>query len=99
MNDRYLVGGYVRDSLGSTIKKPASIVDVGSQKQMCFLARTNLALFKKAVQVLGCDVSGNSQRQLPRIAFAGVKMTYLQFHAHYVNSHLGPSDFSVRLTL
>ncbi|XP_057370798.1 F-box DNA helicase 1-like isoform X2 [Daphnia carinata] len=69
VNDKCLVGINVRDRLNSATH-PLDMA-LRSGRQFCFLARTNLTLFKKAVQVLGCDVVGNSQKPKPKIAFAG----------------------------
>ncbi|XP_045025569.1 F-box DNA helicase 1 isoform X1 [Daphnia magna] len=69
VNDKCLVGINVRDRLNSATH-PLDVA-LRSGRQFCFLARTNLTLFKKAVQVLGYDTIGNSQTPKPKIAFAG----------------------------
>lgn len=72
VNDKCLVGINVRDRLNSATH-PLDVA-LRSGRQFCFLARTNLTLFKKAVQVLGYDTIGNSQKPKPKIAFAGVRI-------------------------
>lgn len=66
VKSRCLFGGNIRDALGPSEQMSTS------RKQKCYLARTNLTIYKKVVQILGLDVSSNSQRPKPKISFAGV---------------------------
>ena len=72
MNDRLIMGGKVHDLLGLIDSSTTKMNDNG--QQICYLARTNLKLFMKTVQVLGCDVKRNSQTPIPKISFVGVKI-------------------------
>ena len=72
VNNKFLMGTNVQDALGESnpsVRSNAS--SLTSKKQICYLARTNLALFQKAVQVVGCD-SSSPQKQKPKISFVGV---------------------------
>lgn len=72
INDRLIMGGKVHDSLGLTDSNGVNLN--GPDQQVCYLARTNLKLFMKSVQVLGCDVQRSSQKPLPKISFVGVRI-------------------------
>ena len=72
VHDKFIVGAKIHDAL---IGRDPLRKNIQSGKQICFLARTNLTLLKKAVQVLGCDSPNASQSpsRLPTISFAGVR--------------------------
>jgi hypothetical protein len=74
VNNKCLVGIDVRDALSDADHELHHQMQNG--KQICYLARTNLTLFKKVVEVLGCDVASSSQKPKTKISFAGVSPTY-----------------------
>ena len=78
VDDKFLVGSKIQDSLANL--NPISTYGSSgtSGHPICFLARTNLSLYKKVVQILGCDATSNSQRPKPKISFAGVRKIYLR---------------------
>ncbi len=73
VNDKFLMGAKVQDSLTDLDPILTSGGSKTSNHQICFLARTNLTLYQKVVQVLGCDSASNSQKPKLKIAFAGVR--------------------------
>lgn len=77
VNDKCLVGVDVRDALSDAEDKLGHQFHNGNQ--ICYLARTNLTLFKKVVEVLGCEFANNSQKPKPKISYAGVRSTYLSY--------------------
>jgi hypothetical protein len=74
VNDKCLVGIDVHDALSDANDKLNH--QLQNNGKICYLARTNLALFKKVVEVIGCEFGSSSQK--PKISFAGVNSNYFQ---------------------
>jgi hypothetical protein len=71
VSDKCLVGIDVRDALSNADHQLQHHLQ--NRDQICYLARTNLTLFKKVVEVLGCDLASSSQKPKPKISFPGVR--------------------------
>lgn len=74
VNDKCLVGIDVHDALSDADDQLNHQLE--NDGQICYLARTNLTLFKKVVEVLGCEVASSSQKPKPKISFAGVRPSF-----------------------
>ena len=64
VKSQFLIGSKMSDEVGSDLKK-------GEPGQVCFIGRTKLGLYKKAVELLCLGEISSSPRQI-KVAFAGV---------------------------
>ena len=67
MDDQCLVGTKIDDCTTPL----ASSISVGDGTELCILARTNICLFQKIVQIIECDNPASKRKKL-KIAFVGV---------------------------
>jgi len=71
VKSRCLVGAKIRDSIN--LSSSIRLGENDGAGKVCILSRTNLALFQKVVQIIGCDRTEIPKRPL-KISFVGVSL-------------------------